>query len=345
MSNFKTIRVGIIGAGNWGQFHARAYARIPEAEIVGIASRSREKAESLAKKHHAIWYTDYSKLLKRDDVDAVSICTPTNTHAKLAVETAQGGKHVLCEKPMAMSIEEANEIITAARKANVRLMLGHVLRFSPECAKAKDLIDRGEIGDIIMASDHMYGRGLILDAPDSWKGMQAASGGGVFIEVGIHSVDLLRWLIGSEIQSVYAKMGTYVHKVEVEDNGIIFLEFENGSYATILQCWSTPGVIGRSTQLIGKKGILLLLPTYDSSYPLKGLKLGRKKWENIKIIEGEKLKAKWTLLDTLELEVREFLESIIQDREPAVTGEDGKAALQAVLAAYESVKKGKPIAL
>ncbi|MEM2875457.1 MAG: Gfo/Idh/MocA family oxidoreductase [Candidatus Bathyarchaeia archaeon] len=325
------VGIGLIGAGYMGETHSEAFSKVQDVELIAVTDVVKEKGKKLAEKYGMTFYPDYRDLLKRDDVNAVIICTPHALHKEQGVLAAEEGKHLLIEKPLATTVEECDEVIRASRKNGVNLMVGHVLRFLEPCVKAKELIDEGEIGDIIMTQDLNFGRGIWGDLPRPWLLEKKSSGGGIFMFIGVHQVDRLRWYLEDEAEEVYAKVGTYTFEIDVEDNGIIFLKFKKGVSSIIQSSISSKGVSTNCLKMFGTEGIIEV--TYD------GVRLGKEEWTAI--IQGDY----WTdyRKPAFLAQAKEFIDSIKNDREPKITGEDGRASVEVITAAYESSEEGRPI--
>jgi len=333
----KQVGVGIIGCGRISEFHALGFLAIPEkARIVATSDVVVQLAEDKAKQWGTqSYYSDYRKLLQRDDVDAVDILLPHHLHAEVAVSAAEAGKHVLCEKPIATTLEDADRIISAAKRHDIKLMIGHNYRFKANYMKMKEIIDEGTIGTVYSATAEGLGFRVALPA-DSWRYSLSKAGGGIFMSQGIHYCDLFRWLIGEEVKEVYGIAENFVNKTwEVEDNMLTLVRFKNGALGDIF-CTNTEKkpYWDERVKIRGTKGTAVAdwatgkLVLYSDEIPerLKG-------WASFSF--GDPWKP------SIAREVEHFVDCIIGDKEPFITGEDGKAALKIVLAAYQSAKTHK----
>jgi len=318
------LRYGIVGCGGIAKAHAEAILKVSGSRIVAVGDMIPDPARSMAKQLGCEWYTEYEAFLERDDMDAVVICTPHAAHARQCISAAEAGKHVLCEKPIATTLEDADSMISACRKAGLTLMIGQTHRFYPENVKAWQMIRDGEIGEVLSLSDS------ILSGPAvGWRLNRELAGGGIFMDNGVHSVDRLRWWSGGEVSSVSAMMRSKKPSAEVEDDGVAFLRLSNGASGSILLSRSTLGVGECVAKIVGTKGVLLV-ETWRS------LKLGRESWVGIP----------WDAsVGGLEAEHREFQRAIREGTPPVVTGEEGRENLRTVLAIYESSQKETEIKL
>ncbi|MEM3046464.1 MAG: Gfo/Idh/MocA family oxidoreductase, partial [Candidatus Bathyarchaeia archaeon] len=234
-----TLSVGIIGCGGIAQVHAEAWTRPPVARVRAVCDIVKPRAEALADRvktasgERPTVYEEYALLLKETNVDVVSICLPHYLHAPVAVAAAESGRHVLCEKPMATSLRDADIMIAAARRNNVRLGISFQLRFGDDMRRVKKALDENALGQLILADtwvkwyrdDREYFR---KDAvAESWRGKWATEGGALLINQAIHSVDLLQWFMGP-VQAAAGFISTLTHRIEAEDTAVASLRFRSG---------------------------------------------------------------------------------------------------------------------
>ena len=301
----------MIGIGAWGKNHVRVFSELEEANMVAIVDRDEARAKALAKKFNVTYYTDTDELFRRDDVDAVTICTPTVTHADLALEAIASGKHVLIEKPMTDTVQQAQRIIDAAKSAKVNLMVGFVERFNPSVNTATQIIDQGKLGELVLGSARRLGPfvpGRVADI-------------GIIKDMAIHDIDIARSLVKQEASSVYAIAGSLYHKYE--DHANIVIRFDDKP-TFFLECnWLTPYKL-RGLNLTGSQGVMSL------DYITQEVTIGSNQWE-------QKSTNKWD--EPLKRELTHFVESVRENQPPFVSGNDGLEALRIAEAAFESARK------
>ncbi|MBS7610353.1 Gfo/Idh/MocA family oxidoreductase [Candidatus Bathyarchaeota archaeon] len=312
----RKLNVAILGCGFWGKNHARVLSELESSNLVAVADIKEERARTIGEKYHVKWYTDPMKIMERKDIEFVSICTPTITHAQLALETIKAGKHVLVEKPMTNTVEEAKEVIEKADKEGVHVMVGFIERFNPAVRKAEELIEKGEIGDIVLASSKRVSR---------WP--ERIGDVGVIKDLAIHDIDLIRFLFQDNVKQVYAVVGSLAHKYE--DYANIVLRFKNGKSAFIEANWLTPRKIRRLI-VTGTEGILQV--EYINQEVL---------------VENDKMAYQpfFTYDEPLKLELDYFVSSLLRGEKPTPSGEDGLMALTICEAALKSGKTSSPIDL
>jgi len=313
----KKIGVAVIGVGFWGRNHARVYMEIPEAELIGVCDINSERAKETAEKYGVEAYTDSRKLLKRDDVDAVSICTWTTTHAKETIKALKAGKHVLVEKPIASTVKEAKQMVQMAEREELILMTGFIERFNPGIERVIKTINGSSVGEIVSATARRVSQ---------WP--ERIGDVGVVKDSAIHDIDMMRYIFGEDPKNVFAKAGKLKHK-RFEDYAQIMLTFSHGKTAFIEANWLTPYKI-RKLIVTGSKGIVTLdylsqeivIETEEKTY------IPRYKWE-----------------EPLKRELEHFVKCVIENKQPLVSGLDGLKALIICEAALKSAAKEKSINL
>ncbi len=313
----RTVNVGVIGVGAMGENHVRVYHKMEEANLIAVSDVSERALKKIEKKYGAKGYTDYCELLENPDIEVVSVCVPTTFHHAVVMEAIRHKKHILVEKPIAFTLTEAEEMITAAKEAGVILATGHVERFNPAVQKAKELIDDGVIGDIVSAFAKRVG-----PLPPRIKDV------GVSIDLAIHDLDIMNYLFDEEITQVYGTMNSSFDDSEFEDHAEIMVSFDNESTGIIEVNWLTP-YKRRELELTGTAGIISV------DYIQQSIEVYGKFAQDIEIIHEEPLKG----------ELNSFLHSVVEGEEPVITGEDGLKALKMVIAANKSSKEHRPISL
>jgi UDP-N-acetylglucosamine 3-dehydrogenase len=309
-----------------GGVHLNAYANIPEVEVVGVADASRESAAAGAELVGARPYASYGELVAAEDVEVVDICLPTVFHRDLALRAAGEGRHVILEKPIARTIEDAREILDAFSGDGLRLFVGHVVRFFPEYVGIKGKIDAGELGTIGVVRTSR--RSPFLTGWNDWYADWRVSGG-VLVDLLIHDFDFLRWVLG-DIERVYAR-GVLGREYNRLDYALVTLRFEDGTIAHVEGHWGYPGSFNYSIEVAGSRALL----TADSTEPAT-LELIGGQAESPELASGR---------SPYEMELAHFVRCIASGEESIVKPGDAYEALRISLAATESVVKGEPVTL
>jgi UDP-N-acetylglucosamine 3-dehydrogenase len=316
MEEMKKLKIIVVGAGFWGRNHLRIFSEMKKVKLIGVCDIEESKAKTFGKKYGIPWFTDVDAALNKLSFDAATICTPTITHAEIAKKILANGKHVLVEKPMTSTVEEAKELIALAEKNKVFLSVGFIERFNPAIKHLKKLIKMGKLGKIIL---------IIARRVTRWP--ERIGDVGVTKDSAIHDIDIMRFLLEKEVTSVYAKIGSLKHKFE--DYSEIMMGFEGGTVGFIDANWLTPRKI-RTLIVTGSEA------TATVNYLTQEL-----------IIENSKLTIKprinWE--EPLYLELKNFVESILKGVQPEPTGLDGLKALEICEAIINSGKINQAIKL
>ncbi len=237
--------------------HAKAIASLENARLVGVADNKAEVAQDFAQKYGVKAYASYEELIA-DKVDAVCICTPSGFHTQNAIDALNAGKHVVLEKPMAITAADTERIIEACKKTDKKLTVISQMRFAKDVNKLKKLVEQGAFGTLAFCNIYMkYWRSPEYFASSSWKGTLAFDGGGALMNQGIHGVDLLLYIAG-DANVLGAKKQTVYHKVEVEDSVAALLQFENGAIGTVEASTCTYPGFERRIEILGSSGCAVL---------------------------------------------------------------------------------------
>ena len=327
------LKVGVIGAGAMGKSHARIYSDMDNLDLVSICDKDGRIAIETAKKYNAKPLTDYKEI--DADLDAVSICVPTKKHKDVALFFINKGINVLVEKPLADNTEEAKKIIEAAKENNVKLMAGHVERFNPVVAEVKKRLDNNELGKIYSISTFRF-------SPFPHRVIDV----GVTTDLAVHDIDILMYLNKSKIERVYAETGQRIHASH-EDMLNALVKFENNVTGIINTNWLTPKKV-RELNVTGEKGMFVAKYLTQELFFYKN-EFAEKNFDYSKgitsVIEGDMVKIKISNKEPLLAELEEFINCVIEDRKPMVTGEDGLKVLEIASKMLEAAKTNKVVFL
>ncbi len=342
----RRVRVGLVGSQFISTIHAEAFKWVPQAELMAVASPTPGHAKALAQKHHIPHaLTDYQKLLEMDEIKLVILGVPNDLHCDFVVRAAAAGKHVVCEKPLCLNLQEADRMIEACRRAGVKLMYAEEICFAPKYVRMKKLLDDGALGEPTLIKQLEKHDGP--HAPHFWDVRR--SGGGVAMDMGCHAIEFFRWMVGKRpIKSVYAQMGTLVHKdkTQGDDNALILVEFEGGCVGLAEESWTKLGGMDDRAEVYGSRGVAFgdllrgnSIHTYSSAgYDYAVEKAGSTKGWSFTIYEEA-----WNY--GFPQEMAHFVECVADDKPPMETGDDGRVVLEAIFAAYESARTGCKVPL
>jgi predicted dehydrogenase len=331
----RDVGVGLVGSGFIAEMHVAGLAHVPSASIRAVASPTPGKAEAFAARHGIPrHHRDYRTLIEQDDVDVVCIGAPNDLHRDIAVAAASAGKHIICEKPLARTLAEADEMIDACARAGVKLMYAEELCFSPKYVRAKELADEGALGRV-----YMVRQGEQHFGPHShWFWDPDRAGGGVLMDMGCHGIEFARWVYGKPAAlSVTAELGTFVHadRTRAEDHAVAVVRYDGNRIGIVDTSWAKPGGMDDRAELVGSQGITYVDILRGSSLltfsePGYGY-----------AVEKAPQTTGWSFTMFEELwnygfpqEMTHFIDCVLNDTEPAETGADGRAVLEIIYAAY-----------
>jgi predicted dehydrogenase len=376
----RPVRVGLVGSQFVSTIHAESLKRVPGAELFAVVSPTGDHAEQFARRHGVRHhFRDYRKFIEAPELDLVILGCPNDLHCEVTELAAAAGKHVACEKPLCMNLAEADRMIAACKKANVKLMYAEELCFTPKYVRLKRLLDEGALG-----RPYLVKQSEKHDGPHTaWFWDVKRSGGGVTLDMGCHAIEFFRWMLGKprqgarnassagEVQtqshetplgevvplvkpralSVYAEMGTFVHRdrTQGDDNAVILVRFQTDDGEVVgmaEESWAKKGGMDDTAEVYGSGGVAYadlqqgnaILTYSEAGYAYAVEKAG--------ITRG------WSFTAFEELwnygfpqEMVHFVDCVANDREPLETGEDGRAVLEIILAAYASAGTGQKVSL
>ncbi len=331
----KKLRVGVIGCGSIAQHrHLPEYQANKNVELVAVCDSNEERANQIAEKYEVDAYTNYEDLLSSGTVDAVSVCTPNYLHAPISKAALNAGLHVLCEKPMSTSKQEAEAMIAAAKESGKKLMIAHNQRFVASHQRARQLISSGEIGKIYSfrtAFGHGGPEGWSVDGKESWFFEKDKAFVGAMGDLGVHKTDLLRYVLGEEITEVGSFVETSAKVfADVDDNAVCVLKTETGIIGTLAASWAYVSKEDNSTIIYGEKAILRLEDDPNNSLVVQYVNGDVVNYQLGKIQSNDAGGQRTTHV------INHFVDAVIHNQEPPVPGEEGLKSLAVILAALQS---------
>lgn len=336
------IRVAVIGCGSISKHrHIPEYAGNENVELAAFVDIVKERAEAFAAEHGGKAFTDYKEMLAEVKPDAVSVNLPNALHAPVSIDAANAGAHVLVEKPMAATLEEAQAMIDAAKANNVFLMVGQNQRLMPPHVKAKEILESGVLGKVLSfrtSFGHPGPEAWSVDGRDSWFFEKEDAVMGAMGDLGVHKSDLIRYLLSDEVSEISAFIGTIDKEgTEVDDNAICVLRMKSGAIGSLVASWTYYKGEDNSTVLWCQNGVMKI-GTHPDDQVIVELRDGTvNKYKVGEIATNEK--------QTTSGVIDAFVESIVTKTKPSISGEEGKQSLAVILAAFESQATGKTIQL
>lgn len=344
------IRVAIIGCGKIAQVrHIPEYLENKDAEIVGYFDYNHERAEELARKFGGKAYQTLDELLADPAIEAVSVCVPNRMHAEDTIKALRAGKHVLCEKPMATTLEESEEMVRAARESGKKLMIDQNQRLTKAHVIAKKLIQDGMIGRVVTFRT-TFGHGgpetwSIDPGKSTWFFDKSKSGIGVMADLGVHKTDLIQYLLGQNVVATTARLLTLDKKdasgkpISVDDNAICIYEMEGGAVGTMTASWTYYAGEDNSTIIYGTNGTMRIYSYKDPKYSIR-----------VNLNDGSEINYAVDKIQTNDNQtttgiIDAFIDCIEHDHKPLIDGAEVLNAMRAVFASIESSQKGQRVVI
>ncbi|MBM4760892.1 Gfo/Idh/MocA family oxidoreductase [Bacillus sp. B15-48] len=334
------LNFAIVGCGHIAKKHAEAIQKADGANLIAVCDSDPSKMEEFISLYGIKGYVLLEDLLNNSDVDVVNICTPSGFHASIAVKVAEAKKHIVVEKPIAMTLEDTDAIIDACRNNNVKLSVVHPNRFRPVMIKLKEVMENEALGKISHANATVrWNRNQQYYNQAGWRGTKEFDGG-VLMNQAIHNLDLILWLMG-DIDEVYSMEATRLRNIESEDVSTGVIRFKNGALGVVEAATTIyPSNLEETISVFGETGSIKIGGKTASLIEYWNLK-NMSETETDDIIENVKI-------DPIgkpghQCIIEDMVGAVTEDREPIVTGLDGRKALELVLAFYESAKTNKPV--
>jgi myo-inositol 2-dehydrogenase / D-chiro-inositol 1-dehydrogenase len=328
------MKVGIVGAGFMGTTHAAGWADTP-ATIAGFTAETSREADILAKRYHAKVYPSLDEMLP--DVEVVDICSPTHLHHEMALKAAAAGKHIICEKPLARTTSQAQEILDACKKAGVQLLVAHVVRFFPEYALAHSAVMAGQIGKPGVLRLHR-GSYRPKKPAGNWF-LDEEKSGGILMDLMIHDYDYARWVAG-DVETVSARRVTEAHPEAPVDYGLVILSHRSGALSHVAGAWAYPPPTFRThLEIAGDRGLIEF--DSDGTAPIQNmvLKTTGSDAPDVALPSSPVSESPYTT------QIKEFYSALAEGKPPRVSATDGLVAVQIAEAALESAHTGQPVKL
>jgi predicted dehydrogenase len=336
------IHIGILGGGNISGTHARAAREIEGVEIAAVYGQNREKVEELARSSGGVVYDDLQSFLDHRPMEIVAIGSPSGLHAEQGIAAARRGLHVLVEKPIDVTTERTDALIEACEQAHVKLGVFFQDRVKPHLAQLKQFIEAGKLGKPILVTAHVkWYRTPEYYSGSRWRGLRSLDGGGALMNQGVHTVDLLLWLMGP-VERVYAKAITAFHQIETEDTVVATLEFASGAVETLEAATSAYPGYSRRVEITGSEGTIVVehdrVIAAALRSPTDTFRSGGEQDVNasatspvVSDVRGHRMV------------IEDFLQAIRTDGVPRCDGREGRKSVELVQAIYESSRTGKPV--
>lgn len=342
------VGMAVIGLGR-GIAHVKSAVLANGVELLAVCDINKDRAEAVAKQYGVDVYIDFREILKRDDIELISVCTPSGLHCDMAKEIAASGKHVLSEKPLGINLEKIDMVVQTFKEKDLKLGCIFQNRLESANKLMKKAVEEGRLGRMILATAHVkwYRTQEYYEQNGGWRGTWAMDGGGSLMNQSVHTIDLMQWIMGP-VKSVVGVTNVWSHNIETEDMGVALVKFENGSFGTIVGSTATYPGFGTSIEIHGVDGGLCMRDNRIVSWKVKG-----DNEDEILDLYGPYAKKNQSgasdsnaIGDETTLEqIQDMIYAVRDNREPIIPGAEGRKAVEIILAIYESARTGKEVFL
>ena len=339
------VHFGIIGCGNIGPYHAEGIRNSPGAELVAVSDSSEPKAKELGEKNKVDWYKDYKEMLKRKDIDAISIGIPSGLHMQVAIDALEAGKHVISEKPLEVTLEKIDKMIAASKISGKHLAGILQSRFYENAKRIKADVDSGRFGKLILGD--MYNkwfRSVDYYKSAGWRATWELDGGGALMNQAVHGVDLLLYYMG-EVASVNAYCETLARNIQVEDTAVAILKFKNGALGVLEAATSIYPGSSRKIEIRGTKGTAVLSDNNTlTAYEFEGGKDEAEEFNKTKDSGGVSNPTAISAQGHI-LQFTAFTNALLKGEVPPITASEARKSVELIIAVYRSAKEKREIKL
>lgn len=333
----------IIGCGVIGPYHAEAFQKTTGAELVACCDIVEDRAKAMAERFGIPrTYTDYQEMLKRDDIDIVSICTPSGMHADMGIAAAQAGKNVLCEKPIDIRLDKIDALIAACEEHKVKLACIFQRRTYPINQKIRRIVQSGGLGKMVLGDCYQkYYRSPDYYKSGAWRATWELDGGGALMNQGVHGIDLIQWIMGP-VKTIFAKGNHLVRDIPVEDTACIVMEWANGAFGVLQGTTSVSPGYNCKIEVHGDLGSILMNETNIVDWKVPG--------EDAAAETGQETAGGASDPTAISstghtFQIQDIIDAVKEDRDPFIPGREGRNAVEIILSVYESIRTGKEITL
>lgn len=332
MNNSNKVKYAVVGCGSISSVHFKGIAKSNGAELVAVCDIDKAAGDKAAEEHGVPVYYNIEELLKQEDIDVVNICTPSSLHPEQTITAAKAGKHVLVEKPMAIHLEDIKPMIQACKNNGVLLATVLPRRMSPEAIYLRDIIKNGDLGELSLCSAYakIYRSQAYYDSA-GWRGTWEYDGGGAMMNQGIHTVDLLQWLVGP-VSSVNGNAKAVLRDIEVEDTVVSSLEFASGAMGVLEITTTATTNEEQRLEIHGENGSAIFKGDSITKLTIDGSDIEIPEFESFSVIP-----------DGHQLQIQDLTNAILKERDPEIGGEEGRHSLEIILGTYESSEKQQKI--
>lgn len=338
----KKLGFGIIGLGMISEFHMEAIRGVEDAEIKAVSSRNEERAKEVGEKENCFWTSDYKALLASEEVDVVCVTTSSGSHAEIGLEVLRSGKHLVIEKPLAMTSEQAQILVNEAKERGLLISVISQRRFESQHQAIRSVLDEGKLGKLLLVevTCPYYRTQAYYDSAD-WRGTIAEDGGALMNQA-IHSIDLLLWFADAPVQSVYGKIATQTHVMEAEDLGMAILTFRGGHFGKIMASTSIQPGFAPKLAIFGERGSIIVEGKDVVHWSVPDVAAPEKL---ISGTGGGHSDPRAIPTEYHRLQMQDVVHAIHKGSSPSITGEDGVRTVRLIESIVRSSAEGREIVM
>ena len=351
MAQEREIGFGVVGLG-MGRNHCRAIDSAKGAKLIAACDVDEERLDKVVEGYKIKGYKNYDDMLKDDEIDVINVCTPSGMHVDMAIPAIEAGKNVIVEKPVDIKVEKINRLIEVGTKAGVKMSAIFQHRTTPMNKRMKEAIDQGRLGKLIGVHGILpwyRAQSYYQGAHGSWKGTWDMDGGGSLMNQGVHTVDLLQWFAG-RVKSVIGAYGIFGHDIEAEDKAAALLRFENGALGTLATTTCAYPGLSQIAVIHGETGSLAWGGGHLTAWKIQGERIKEEEEEMLALYGPKEKRGATTSSDPMAVGssghvgmIEDMVQAILEDREPGITIESAKHAVEIVNAIYESGRTGREV--
>lgn len=351
MAQEKELGFGVIGLG-MGQHHCKAIQSAQGAKLIAVCEIDEERLNKAVEEYKIKGYKDYDDMLKDDEIDVINVCVPSGMHVDIAIPAVEAGKNIIVEKPVDIKVEKINKLIKVGEKAGVKMSGIFQSRTEPMYRRMKEAIDAGRLGKLIGVHGMLpwyRAQSYYEGSHGSWKGTWDMDGGGSLMNQGVHTVDLLQWL-GGRVKSVVGAFGVFGHDIESEDKSAALLKFENGALGTLTTTTCAYPGLSQIAVIHGDKGSIAWSEGHLTAWKIQGERMKEEEAEMLTLYGPKEKRGASTSSDPMAVGssghvgmIEDMVQAILEDREPGITIESARHAVEIVNAIYESGRTGKEV--
>lgn len=335
------VGAAVVGLGR-GRAHIQALLRAEGAKLMAVCDKNKDAVDTAAAVFGVDAYTSLDELLKREDIQLVHVCTPNGLHSEMLLKIAEAGKHAITEKPLDITLERIDRAVEAFASRGLQLGCIFQNRLIPAAREMKQALSKQRLGKLVLANAHVkwYRDQQYYDENGGWRGTWAGNGGGSLMTQAIHTIDLMQWMMGP-VRSVVGYTDIRTHRIETEDLGVALLRFADGAFGTIAATTAAYPGFGTTLEIFGTDGGIVMKDNLLTQWKMRGEAMSAEESDMLRQFGRSGSPAG----ETTFIQIQDMVDAVRTNREPLITGQEGRSSVEIVLAIYESSRTGREVQL